>query len=88
MLEVSVYVQLGKLKVRNISPRNFKTSESLLQFAVKNIPPRHSNIYDLFCSFPGSEVTKGVEDSIAGTGRLKEEASILGQHQYLLAGDG
>jgi hypothetical protein len=60
----------------------------LLQFAVKNIPPRHSKNYDLFCSFPGSEVMKGVEDSIAGTGRLKEEASILGQHQYLLAGDG
>ena len=44
--------------------------------------------HDLFCSFPGSEVTKGVEDSIAGTGRLREEASILGEHQYLLAGDG
>jgi hypothetical protein len=60
----------------------------LLQFAVKNIPRRHSNNYDLFYSFSGSKVMKGVENSRAGTGRLKEEASILGPHQYLLAGDG
>jgi hypothetical protein len=75
-------------KIKTEVPEAAKRPRAVLLFAAKNILLGLSNNHDLFCSFPGSEVTKGVEDSIAGTGRLREEASILGEHQYLLAGDG